>query len=92
MDALETTPSPEQPARPQGSDRSFRVWDKLLGSTPVVLTVLATVLAGLSSAEMTRAQYFRAPAAQYQSKVSDQWNFFQANAFAAPPWKQRSWS
>jgi hypothetical protein len=46
--------------------------------TPVVLTVVATLLAGLSSSEMTYSQYYRSLASQYQSKVADQWAFFQA--------------
>jgi hypothetical protein len=46
--------------------------------TPVFLTVFATVLAGLSSSEMTLAQYHRAMAAQHQSKAGDQWSLFQA--------------
>jgi hypothetical protein len=54
------------------------IWGKLLTSTPVVMTVLATLLAGLSNSEMSRAQYDRALAAQQQSKVGDQWAFFQA--------------
>jgi hypothetical protein len=65
-------PQPDQPEKPR------TIWERVLTSTPVVLTVVATILAGLSSSEMTRAQYYRALAAQYQSKVSDQWNFFQA--------------
>jgi hypothetical protein len=52
-------------------------WGKILGATPVIMTVVATLLAGLASSEMTRAQYDRALAAQLQSKVGDQWNFFQ---------------
>jgi hypothetical protein len=48
-----------------------------LTSTPVVLTVLATILAGLSSSEMIRSQYFRSLAAQNQSKANDQWSLFQ---------------
>lgn len=51
---------------------------KILASTPVVMTVVATLLAGLSNSEMTRAQYDRSMAAQQQSKVGDQWSFFQA--------------
>jgi hypothetical protein len=54
-----------------------RFWNTILNSTPVVLTVVATVLAGLSSSEMIQAQYHRALAAQNQSKASDQWTFFQ---------------
>ncbi len=53
-------------------------WGKLLMATPVIMTVLATMLAGLASSEMTRAQYDRALAAQQQSKAGDQWSFFQA--------------
>jgi hypothetical protein len=51
---------------------------KMLAATPVVMAVIATLLAGLASSEMTRAQYDRALAAQQQSKVGDQWGFFQA--------------
>jgi hypothetical protein len=43
-----------------------------------VMTVIATMLAGLSSSEMTQAQYDRSLAAQHQSKAADQWAFFQA--------------
>lgn len=53
-------------------------WGKVLGMTPVVMTVVATLLAGLSTSEMTKAQYVRALAAQQQSKSGDQWAFFQA--------------
>lgn len=53
-------------------------FDRLLTTTPVVMTVVATLLAGLSSSEMTQAQYFRSLAAQTQSKAGDQWAFFQA--------------
>src|SRR6185369_8924216 len=51
---------------------------KILSATPVVMAVLATMLAGLASSEMTRAQYDRSLAAQQQSKAGDQWSFFQA--------------
>ncbi len=53
-------------------------WGKILSATPVVMTVVATMLAGLASSEMTRAQYSRALGAQLQSKTGDQWAFFQA--------------
>jgi hypothetical protein len=53
-------------------------WGKLLLATPVVMTVIATLLAGLASSEMTRAQYDRAYGAQLQSKAGDQWSYFQA--------------
>ena len=53
-------------------------WGKILLSTPVIMTVIATLLAGLASSEMTRAQYDRAYGAQLQSKAGDQWAYFQA--------------
>src|SRR5258708_34406244 len=52
--------------------------ETIISTTPVLLTVVATLLAGLSSSEMTQAQYYRSMAAQYQSKAGDQWGFFQA--------------
>ncbi|MDB6167942.1 MAG: hypothetical protein JWM88_806 [Verrucomicrobia bacterium] len=58
-------------------------WGKVLAATPIVMTVIATLLAGLSSSEMTRAQYDRALAAQQQSKAGDQWNYFQAKRLRA---------
>lgn len=54
------------------------LWGKILTATPIVMTVVATMLAGLSTSEMTRAQYNRATAAQQQSKTGDEWEFFQA--------------
>src|SRR6476469_2689440 len=53
-------------------------WGRILTATPVVMTIVATMLAGLASSEMTRAQYDRSLAAQQQSKAGDQWSFFQA--------------
>jgi hypothetical protein len=53
-------------------------WGRVLAATPVVMTVVATALAGLSSGEMSHAQYSRSLAAQLQSKAGDQWGFFQA--------------
>ena len=53
-------------------------WGKILSATPVVMTVVATMLAGLASSEMTRAQYDRSLAAQQQAKAGDQWGYFQA--------------
>jgi hypothetical protein len=72
MSQTPATPPAAEPEKPK------TIWDRILTSTPIILTIVATLLAGLSSGEMTRAQYFRAVAAQNQSKVSDQWNFFQA--------------
>jgi len=51
---------------------------RIMSSTPIVMTVIATMLAGLASSEMTKAQYDRSLAAQQQSKAGDQWSFFQA--------------
>src|SRR5262245_24159681 len=53
-------------------------WGRLLTDTTIVMTIVATALAGLASSEMTRAQYRRALAAQQQSKAGDQWSLFQA--------------
>lgn len=60
------------------SDLPPTTFGKILAATPVVLTVLSTLLAGLSSSEMVRAQYDRSYAAQQQSKAGDQWGYFQA--------------
>src|SRR5258706_5267143 len=60
------------------SDLPPNKWGKILGATPIIMTVIATMLAGLASSEMTRAQYDRALAAQLQSKAGDQWSYFQA--------------
>jgi hypothetical protein len=53
-------------------------WGKVLSATPVVMTDIATLLAGLATSEMTRAQHDRALGAQLQSKAGDQWGYFQA--------------
>jgi len=60
------------------SDVPSTTFGKILAATPVVMAVVATMLAGLASSEMTRAQYDRSLAAQQQSKAGDQWSFFQA--------------
>ena len=54
------------------------MWGRVLAATPVVLAVVATLLAGLASNEMSTAQYGRSLAAQQQSKAGDQWGYFQA--------------
>lgn len=59
-------------------DASKTFLDKIINTTPVVMTVVATILAGLSSSEMSTAQYHRSLAAQNQSKAGDQWGLFQA--------------
>ena len=53
-------------------------WKTVLPMFPIVLTILATAFAGLSSSEMTQAMYWRTLASQNQSKAGDQWAFFQA--------------
>lgn len=60
------------------ADLPQTIWGKILSATPVVLAVVATMLAGLASSEMTAAQYDRSYAAQLQSRAGDQWSFFQA--------------
>ena len=60
------------------ADLPQTTWGKILSATPVVMAVIATMLAGLASSEMTKAQYDRSLAAQQQSKAGDQWSFFQA--------------
>ena len=68
---MEPTPAPDAVEK--------KSWfDTVVVSTPVLLTIIATFLIGRSSAEMTQAQYYRAVASQNQSKVGDQWSFFQA--------------
>jgi len=60
------------------SDLPQTTFGKILSATPVVMAVIATMLAGLASSEMTRAQYDRSLGAQQQAKAGDQWSFFQA--------------
>src|SRR5262245_22114697 len=73
MSTAPSAPAAAQPGRPKKT-----TWEVVLTSTPVILTVMATILAGLSSGEMTRSMYYRSLAAQHQSKAGDQWAFFQA--------------
>src|SRR5439155_3827833 len=49
------------------------LWTSIHALAPVIMTVLATILAGLSSSDMTRAQYHRSLASQNQSKAAHQW-------------------
>jgi hypothetical protein len=65
-----------EPATPTPEKKSW--FETVVTSTPVLLTVIATFMIGQSSGEMTRAQYYRSLASQNQSKVGDQWGFFQA--------------
>ena len=52
------------------TDMPRNLWGKLLAATPVVMTVVATMLAGLSSSEMTRASMIIAR--RQQAKAGDQ--------------------
>jgi len=63
---------------PAPAPEKKKLFDTIVMSTPVLLTVIATFILGRSSSEMTQAQYQRALASQNQSKVGDQWAFFQA--------------
>lgn len=65
------------------SDLPHTLMGRMMGATPVVMAVLSTLLAGLASSEMTKAQYDRSLAAQEQSKAGDQWSFFQAKKLRA---------
>lgn len=68
---------PKPPASdPDEKPKSLR--ERILTFLPIILTVLATILAGLSSGESTRSQYFRSLASQDQAKAADQWGYFQA--------------
>jgi hypothetical protein len=67
---MSTAPISAEPAKSVG--------EKALAAVPIVLTVMATILAGLSSSEMTQSMYYRSLAAQNQSKAGSQWAFFQA--------------
>ena len=71
---MSTEPTaPKEEAKPKK-----KLWDTVLTATPILLTVLGTILASRSSGEMTQAQYYRSVAAQNQSRAGDQWAFFQA--------------
>lgn len=70
-------PTPMQQLQDQANLPPTR-FGKAMTAMPVVMTVIATLLAGLASSEMTKAQYQRAYGAQLQSKAGDQWAFFQA--------------
>src|SRR5690242_10122266 len=80
---ITTTPSPAATAAPPADPKAEpakkkTLWETTITSTPVILTVIATLLAGMSASEMTLTQYHRATAAQHQSKVGDQYAYFQA--------------
>lgn len=72
---METTTNESKESLPPEKRSLF---DSIIISTPVLLTVIATFILGRSTSEMTQAQYQRAVASQKQSKVADEWAFFQA--------------
>ncbi len=78
MTGITTTSSTKEPAPASQPTEKKSLWETTITSTPVLLTVVATLLAGMSASEMTLAQYHRATAAQDQSKAADEFNFFQA--------------
>ena len=49
------------------SQQSF--WIKVITATPVIMAVLSTLLAGLSSNEMSSSQYFRSIAAREKNTL-----------------------
>lgn len=69
---------PVQSSTSTDASESKGIWNTVLTSLPIGLTILATIFAGMSSSEMTQAMYYRSLAAQHQSKAGDQWAFFQA--------------
>jgi len=69
------------PAADPGKPQNF--WSRVLTYTPVIMTVVATLLAGLSNSELTQSQYHRTLAAQIQSKAGDQWGYVQAKKLRA---------
>ena len=69
---METVP-PSAPAQQKPS-----LFSTVVASTPVLLAVIATLILGQSSSEMTKAQYQRSLASQNQSQVANQWDFFQS--------------
>ncbi len=73
---MDDTALPPQNSEPGPQKKSL--FETVVTSTPVMLTVIATFILGQSSSEMTKAQYQRSAAGQMQSKVGDQWAFFQA--------------
>lgn len=73
---MDLMPSNDAASAEPAAKKSKR--EMIFTATPVILTILGTVLAGASTGEMTQAQYYRSLAAQNQSKVADQWGFFQA--------------
>ncbi len=66
------------PAAPAPAAEKKSLFETVVISTPVMLTVIATFILGRSTSEMTQAQYQRSVAGQNQAKVGDQWAFFQA--------------
>jgi hypothetical protein len=77
ISATATAPDGAPPAAPD-KPKKKTLWETTLTATPILLTIVATLLAGMSSSQMTRAMYHRSIAAQEESKGANQWAFFQA--------------
>lgn len=74
MDSPNTSSEPTPASK---SEAKAGFWNQVYSFTPVMLTIVATTLAGISSSELTQSMYWRSLAAQNQSKAADQWSFFQ---------------
>lgn len=68
----DTTPNPLPAAPPAEEKKSL--FQKMGAGLPVALTAIATILAGMSTGELSRAMYWRSAAAQDQAKANDQWS------------------
>src|SRR5438445_6989881 len=88
MDAMANPPAASNSTADALETRSW--FGKVLTTTPVVLTIVATFLVSQSSSEVTQAQYHRASAGQNQSKVGDQWAFFQAKRIRGTSYEMTS--
>jgi hypothetical protein len=88
---MDTQPTaPEAPTPAPAPEKKRSLFETVLTSTPVILTIVATFMVGQSTSEMTRAQYHRAVAGQHQSKVGDQWAFFQAKRIRGTSYEMAS--
>ena len=61
-------------APPAEGEEKPSMFEKMGAGLPVALTAIATILAGMSTGELSRAMYWRSAAAQDQAKVVGQWS------------------
>lgn len=66
---MPATPPADPPAEEKKS-----LFEKMGAGLPVALTAIATILAGMSTGELSRAMYWRSAAAQDQAKANGQWS------------------